>query len=55
MDLSLPSSLLDEGSVKGKNDISHAESLGAKFRAHNNLEGLCLAFPWNTDTNQPFY
>ena len=45
MDLSLPASLLAQGSVKGKNDISHAESLGAEFRARNNLEGFSQAFP----------
>ena len=45
MDLSLPASLLAQGSVKGKDNISHAESLGAEFKARNNLEGLSLAFP----------
>ena len=37
MELSLPASLLAKGSVKGKDNISHAESLGAEFRARNNL------------------
>ena len=45
MELSLPASLLAQGSVKGKDNISHAKSLGAEFRAGNNLEGLSLAFP----------
>ena len=45
MDLSLPASPLAQGSVKRKNNISHVESLGAEFRAPNNLEGLSLAFP----------
>ena len=45
MELSLPASLLAQGSVKGRDNISPAESLGAEFRARNNLEGLSLAFP----------
>ena len=45
MELSLPASLLAQSSVKGKYNISHAESLGAEFRARNNLEELSLAFP----------
>ena len=45
MELSLPASLLSQGSAKGKDNISHAELLGAEFRARNNLEGLPLAFP----------
>lgn len=45
MELSLPASLLAQGSVKGKGNISNAESLGAEFKARNNLEGLSLAFP----------
>lgn len=45
MDLSLPASLLAQGSVKGKNDISLAESLGAEFSDCNSLEGLSFAFP----------
>ena len=45
MDLSLPASLIAQGSVIGTNNVSHAESLGAEFRARNNLEGLSLAFP----------
>ena len=53
MELSLPASLLAQSSVKGKDNISHAESLGAEFRARNNLEGLpslsletlCLSTP----------
>ena len=45
MDLSLPASLLAQGTVRGKESISRAGSLGAEFRAHNlNLEGLSLAF-----------
>ena len=45
MDLSLPASLLAQGTVRGKDSISRAGSLGAEFRARNNLEGLSLAFP----------
>ena len=45
MDLSLPASLLAQGTVRGKDSISRAGSLGAEFRACNNLEGLSLAFP----------
>ena len=45
MDLSLPASLLAQGSAKGKDNIPHAESLGAEFRARNDLERLPLAFP----------
>lgn len=45
MDLSLPASLLAQGSVKGTNNVCNVESLGAEFRARNNLEGLSLAFP----------
>ena len=40
MELSLPASLLAKGSVKGRDNMSHAESLGAEFRARNNLEGV---------------
>ena len=47
MDLSLSASLLAQGTVRGKDSISRAGacSLGAEFRARNNLEGLSLAFP----------
>ena len=45
MDLSLPASLLAQGTVRGKDSISRAGSLGAEFRARSNLEGLSLAFP----------
>lgn len=45
MELSLPASLLAQGSAKGKDNIPHAESLGAEFRARNDLERLPLAFP----------
>ena len=45
MELSFPASLLAQGSVKGRDNISPAELLGAEFRACNNLEGLSLAFP----------
>ncbi|KAJ7391187.1 hypothetical protein OS493_019318 [Desmophyllum pertusum] len=45
MELSLPASLLAQGSVKGKDNVSHAESVSAEFRARNDLEGLALAFP----------
>ena len=34
-----------KGSVKGKDNISHAESMGVEFRARNNLERLSLGFP----------
>ena len=44
MDLSLPASLLAQGTVRGKDSISHAGSLGAEFRACNNPERLSLAF-----------
>ena len=44
MDLSLPASLPAQGTVRGKDSISHAGSLGAEFRACNNPEGLSLAF-----------
>ena len=47
IELSLPASLLAQGSVKGKDNVSHAESLGAEFRACNNLEGLSLTLPSN--------
>ena len=53
MELSLPASILAQSSVKGKDNISHAESLGAEFRARNNLEGLSLAFPWNIVSIHP--
>jgi len=43
MELSLPAPLLVQGSVRGKDNISHAESSGAEFRGSTNLEGL--AFP----------
>ena len=45
MDLSLPASLLAQGTVRGKDSISRAGSLGAEFRARSNLKGLSLAFP----------
>ena len=45
MELSLPASLLAQDSVKGKDNISLAESLRAEFRARNNLKGLFLLFP----------
>ena len=45
MDLSRPASLLAQGTVRGKDSISRAGSLGAEFGALNNLEGLSLAFP----------
>ncbi|KAJ7383332.1 hypothetical protein OS493_028879 [Desmophyllum pertusum] len=45
MELSLPASLLAQGSVKGKDNVSHAESVGTEFRARNDLEGLARAFP----------
>ena len=44
MDLSLPAPLLAQGTVRGKDSISHAGSLRAEFRAHNNPERLSLAF-----------
>lgn len=44
MDLWLPASLLAQGTVRGKDSISHAASLGAEFHARNNLERLSLAF-----------
>ncbi|KAJ7391233.1 hypothetical protein OS493_019364 [Desmophyllum pertusum] len=45
MELSLPASLFAQGSVKGKDNVSHAESVSAEFRTRNDLEGLALAFP----------
>ena len=45
MDLSLPASLLAQGTVRGKDSISLAGSLGTEFRARSNLKGLSLAFP----------
>ena len=44
MELSLPASLLAQGSVKGR-DISPAESWGAEFRARNNLLRTFPRFP----------
>ena len=45
MELSLQASLLAQGSAKGKDNIPHTESLGAEFRARNDLERPFLAFP----------
>lgn len=45
MELSLPASLLAQGSAKGKDNIPHTKSLGAEFWARNDLERLSLAFP----------
>ena len=43
MDLLLPASLLAQGSVKGKNDISLAKLFEAGFGVRNSLEGLSFA------------
>ena len=45
MDLLLPTSLLAQGSVRGKNDISLAQPLQAEFRVRNSLEGLSFELP----------
>ena len=45
MELSLPASLLAQGSAKGNDNIPHTERLGTEFRARNDLERLSLAFP----------